>query len=198
MKVLHATVIGSAGRKDDARKMNQDLYRWMYTDARSRIEKYLKAGQYDRLHLHCGGAAWVDHICVSCFKAGMTDYMTFHMPAPFIAQHGRFSDNGPVGATANRYHERFSRVLGQNTLTSIAHTLLHPHVEMQVYNGFFPRNIGLGKAVYYMLAYTWGTGKTPRSRSGTAYTWEHSPAPAKLHVPLELLKNHYERKEEQC
>ena len=42
MSIIHATIIGSAGRKEDTIKMNKDLYKWMFTDALSRTEKFMK------------------------------------------------------------------------------------------------------------------------------------------------------------
>jgi hypothetical protein len=177
--------------------MTRDLYRWMYLDSRSRIEKFKKVHGFDKIHLHCGGAAWADHLCVSIFKAEAADYMTMHMPTTFVSQYGRFTETNHVGSTANHYHERFSRVIGTETLISIAHVLLHPNVDIEVYDGFFKRNIGLGAQVHYLLAYTWGSGKAPKSRSGTLHCWKNSPAPFRQHVPLEQLKSYYENREKQ-
>jgi len=190
MSTLHVGVIGSAGRKEDAIKMTQQVYQWMYRDASYRIVKFFQDSQHNKLHFHSGGAAWSDHLIVSLLKSGIGDGATLHLPTRFHTQYAQYTDN-PTGQAANYYHKQFTEKLGQDTLVGLAHFLLDPRVKNIVYRGFFKRNLGIAKASELLLAYTWAPGTRPKVKSGTAHTWDHSTASTKTHIPLDKLVIHY-------
>ena len=173
---MKTAIIGTAGR-DKSKTMDINLWNWMLSDASNRIT--------ESDHLVSGGAAWADHLAVELYINGECSDLTLHLPAPF--DNGRFI--GPYGSSAsaaNYYHERFSRVIGINTLHQIyraicggANVTYEP--EHSGYSGMFNRNSKVSKADN-MLAYTFGTGNVPAD-GGTLDTWNKCTG-KRVHVTL--------------
>ena len=179
-------IIGTAGRKEDARRMTADLYYRMVHDANKRI-----CEMYDpsEVILVSGGAAWADHVAVSLwlsdwgFKA-----LHLHFPAPFV--NSRFQARGErsAGAISNFYHYVFGMKMKRDrkvTLRGIQRAIDEGAVTT-VSRGFYARNRLVGD-VDAVLAYTWGESYDHPKDGGTRHTWDHSGAPVKIHVPLSSL-----------
>jgi hypothetical protein len=183
--VKNVAIIGTAGR-DYKKPMTEDLWYKMWEDASKRFAT-------DDFHLVSGGAAWADHLAVAMYLKAEVKGLTLHLPAPFDLTARKFV--GPAGSAAsaaNYYHEKFSKLLGSDTLGHIAYAIsagakVTEQPSAPGYGAMFTRNnLVAADGVHGVLAYTWGEGKVPAD-GGTKYTWDKSTAPRKVHVPLSKL-----------
>ena len=178
------TIIGTAGRNQDAARMNRNLYRRMVHAALNQILHI----PFERRVLISGGAAWADHVAVSLFLMGYSPYLNLHLPAPLREDQPRFvehPDRRDPGRIANFYHSKFTRATGQPSIAGIQRALTYGGATAKVYDGFFARNRVVGNCDV-MLAFTWGPGSQPAD-GGTANTWNNSRCPKKTHIPLQQL-----------
>ena len=174
---MRIAVIGTAGR-DKSIPMTRNLWDWMLDDARERID--------GDAHLVSGGAAWADHIAVALFLESHVPKLTLHLPAPL---QGRFIGSPKsAGSAANYYHDRFSEVVGFNSLEQIVEACtwggcdgtFEPQAEG--YGAMFSRNAKVVASSEGMLAYTFGVGDEPAD-GGTRNTWDQFNG-EKIHVSL--------------
>jgi hypothetical protein len=192
------SIIGTAGRAEDAHKLKRGSYQLMYNNAREAV----KRAQVSTLV--SGGAAWADHLAVSLFLNNEVDQLILHLPAPF--EHGQYVEGSKAGGIANYYHRKFAKTIaaevsGISTLDDIG-IAIEKGARIHVYNGFFERNLEVARSDL-ILAYTFGTadGKYMPGEpgfgdakaaglkdGGTAHTWNHAhSALAKRHVNLHTL-----------
>lgn len=191
--MIKLAVIGSAGRKDDASKMTLELYNSMYHLARLWTLRFP-----EQKVLVSGGAAFSDMLAVNLFLAGMGG-LHLYLPAPF--EDGKYVANGQRsdGSIANYYHEKFSEVIGRDSLATIQ-TAIEKGAITEVGDGFWDRNTKIAQATH-LLAFTFGSKEsevfTPdmegyRDSSiaglkpgGTSHTWQESnKALTKTHINL--------------
>ena len=171
-------IIGTAGR-DKAMPMTAELWAEMVQDAAGRV--------HAQDTLISGGAAWADHLAVHLFLEGQCARLELYLPAPF---EGRFMGPGGSSATAaNYYHERFTAVIGVDTLGQIGRAIndgavVHAQPAMAGYRGMFARNTLVAKAADAVLAYTFG--HVVATDSGTGNTWKQVVG-EKTHVSLSRL-----------
>lgn len=195
-------IIGTAGRRDDAARLNADVYARMIDDARRR---YNASPDYT---LVSGGAAWADHLAVLLFLDGTAPKLTLHLPAEF--RNGRFISRGFSNMDPARistyYHSLFSKALGRDTLAEIS-AAVEKGAQIVVTPGFKQRNSLVAQA-NVLVAYTFGQAdrETGSARTfvstdpgwrdpiaaglkdgGTADTWRKSTAGLKTHVPIASL-----------
>ncbi len=188
---LYVGIIGTAGRGADGVKMSKQLYTNMYRYANNYLDKLSLKPQ--DIQLVSGGAAWSDHVAVSLFLAHKADQLTLHLPSTFSLINGDnppcfwcTSGNQTTADAANKYHREFSQKMGGNTLDGI-NQAIDAGANIAITKGFKPRDKKIAKESELLLAFTWGDGKEPKAKSGTAYTWNHCTAPVKHHVPLKEL-----------
>jgi len=70
--IVHMAVIGTAGRKEDAFKMNASVFEKMVMHAKHTQQKTWKLPN-NKVILVSGGAAWADHVAVKLFLQGKED-----------------------------------------------------------------------------------------------------------------------------
>lgn len=197
-------IIGTAGRKDDAARLNARAWALLCSAAAT----YVAAYQPKRLV--SGGAAWADHLAVRLFLDGVAPALTLHLPASFGARgflensHDRYD----AARTANYYHRQFSQSARVPSINEITQAIAKGAV-VRVTPGFKQRNTLVAAEAQGLLAFTFGpgvaqsifepsSGTTPTGFSraalaglkegGTADTWEKaSRAHFKVHVPLARL-----------
>lgn len=203
-------IIGTAGRRDDARRITRELYDAMYEAAVAAIGEWKSSAGVS------GGAAVADHLCVRAFLEGALARLTLYLPAPFEA--GRFVPNPEIrfnpGATLNRYHAAFSERCGVDSLREIARAVEQGAV-VEVHPGFHRRNSEVAAACSHLIAFTFGSSRSVTSDreaadtfqpsdpgfrgaseaglrdGGTAHTWgECWRADIKRHVNLGRLEKH--------
>ena len=120
-----------------------------------------------------GGAAWADHLPEHTVLEGGSAAPELSLPAPF---EGRFiGPGGSSASAANYYHDRFSAVIGQDTLRQIGMAIdkgavVHAQPAMAGYRGMFARNTLVARAADSALAYTFGD--VVATDSGTGNTWK--------------------------
>jgi hypothetical protein len=199
-------VIGSAGRGNDAARIDRALYDAMYAETLAAMSDF---GTRD---LVSGGAALADHLAVRAFVEGEASSLTLFLPAAF--SNGRYEerrgDRNDPGATTNRYHAGFSRSCGVDGLGEIAEAIRKgAHVE--VHRGFKNRNLEVAAASTYLLALTFGSAAAPEDigpddagfgdfalaglkDGGTAHTWGQAwKCDRKRHVSLTWLETRPDR-----
>lgn len=186
---IKISIIGTAGRKDDADRLNKHIFKKMVKRADSYLQNMLITNNmsYKNIELVSGGAAYSDHIAVLLFLKYIDEglRLTLHLPCKF--KHGAF-----VGDTktyknakyANNYHNNFSKKCKINSLADIQKAI-DKGAKAKSYNGFHERNDQVAKT-NYMLAFTFGTNGTPK-KGGTSYTWNKSDCPYKTHVTIQDL-----------
>lgn len=203
-------IIGTAGRRDDADKL--DARAWLLM--RQAAQAYVTA--YRPQRLVSGGAAWADHLAVRLFLEGLAGRLdglkpalVLHLPAPlgragFV---GNPRDRMDPAGVANYYHKRFSERVQTDTIAEINLAIAKGAV-VRVTPGFKQRNSLVAAQAQGLLAFTFGPGTaqsvfTPSSGAptgygradlaglkdgGTADTWGKSArARFKVHVPLARL-----------
>lgn len=193
-------VIGSAGRRDDAVRMNRRLYDAMHAELAAAVRAWGAAACVS------GGAAFADHLAVRAFLEGLVGDLVLFLPARFAC--GRYAEGAAAndaGRTANRYHRAFSRACGLDSGAELAEAVRRG-ARVEVHAGFKRRNLEVAAACTHMLAFTFGAVREPvdlregdagfRSAAlaglkdgGTAHTWgECWKADAKRHVSLAWLE----------
>ena len=174
-------IIGTAGRILDAKRLTAAHFTAMC----EHTEKLLQEHGLDvpDRHFVSGGAAWADHVAVRLFLQSRAAKLTLHLPTPFYK--AGYYCLSPYGLTANRLHHAFSTATQSSSLGELVKAL-NRGAERTVSNGFKARNIFVGQCDM-LIAYTFGTGSQPKEESGTRHCWDHSTAPVKIHVPLDIM-----------
>lgn len=180
-------IIGTAGRKDDAAKINLEMARFMYKAARDIIRNELKLSpQY--IMLVSGGAACADSMAVKLYLAGEAKGLKLELPAKYTA--GRFEEN-ETGKTCNYYHQLFQKSTGLDSLGDIQKAIQQGAVAV-THNGFLTRNLEVAKS-NILIAMTFGN-EHQLKQGGTEHTWSHfftSKAKKAYHINLNNRKTYF-------
>lgn len=185
---MKLAIIGTAGRKDDAPKLTRDSFVAM---SKATKEVFTK---HDIISwLVSGGAAWADHIAVRAYLKGYVPNLTLHFPCDWDKKKKRFKDSGVVdyktnpGGTANYYHDKFSKVVGIESLKDI-HDAIKKGAFVYVTHGFMERNTKVAQEADAVLAMTFGSGAYIKD-GGTSdtvkkYFDRHLESPIAYHFDL--------------
>jgi hypothetical protein len=171
MPEITLAIIGTAGRKDDAKRLTTNHFKAMCLVASGLIEQ-INESNYPITTLVSGGAAWADHSAVRLFLDKKVPHLRIFMPAAW--EDGSYHDNGNKdayenpGGTANHYHKLFQQNTGINSLTEILIAKSHGAELIPVLRGFHARNALVAKSDF-ILACTFGDGKMVKE-GGTADT----------------------------
>lgn len=178
-RTLRVAVIGTAGRQDDAAKINASLYAAMEADLAERIARIRATYPQRRICLVSGGAAVADHLAVRAHLAGLSDSLTLHLPAPFEPQDQgddavkTFRENRgrqDAGRTANHYHRQFGISVFDDwtqPFAEIARAIApqagdrHAPAHVVVTPGFKQRNSKVAEEADLLIAYTFGSRRPP-------------------------------------
>ena len=185
---MKVSIIGTAGKRDDAPRMSLSLYKKMVRTAESWIKG--RVDSWRQVHLVSGGAAWADHVAISLYKLHPEARLTLHLPCPWDHAHQKFLDSGErdfklnPGGTSNFYHREFSDKVGSDTLRGIHEVVSSgaPEVTIVEGKGLFERNAKVAKSEV-ILAFTFGVGDTPKD-GGTRYTWDLASHAERVHFSL--------------
>ena len=136
-----------------------------------------------------GGAAFADHVAVRLFLDGKVQGLKLRLPAKI--KDGKYvGDKGTAGGTANFYHEKFSKLLGVNTVAEIEEAIAkgaEVTYEKELSNkAMFDRNKKVAAESNSMIAYTYGEGTEPAD-SGTKDTWDTAKYSDKTHVQIDKI-----------
>lgn len=167
------SIIGTAFRKDDAKRCSKEIFQAMCIVANGLINQ-CKEINYPISTLVSGGAAGADHVAVSLFLEKKVPYLRLFLPCEFVG--GSFKDNGNAdpfknpGATANYYHRQFQKTTGINSLTQLQIVVAEGAELINVAKGFHARNALVAKSDF-LLAMTFGNENQVKD-GGTAHTVE--------------------------
>ncbi|MHB1955641.1 MAG: hypothetical protein ACYCOU_18045 [Sulfobacillus sp.] len=156
-------IIGTAGRKHFIDWLNQEVFDYMYSSAAEFIGKKV-SGEWSRVHLVSGGAAWADHVAVRLFLSHPDAKLSLFIPAAW--KNGKFESK-----TANWYHELFEKKTGIHSLAEIEECRVKGAV-LKNYDGFRARDLKIGTKSEWLLAFTFDE-KEPMT-GGTGYTWKNA------------------------
>lgn len=177
------SIIGSAGRKNDANIVSLDLYNKLLSKAEQIITEEFKLNWQD-ITLVSGGAAFCDHLAVSLFNKYHDNIqkLILYLPCKYDRSKERYHDNGQSqwfnnpGRTSNYYHDNFIRKTGINSLKELGNLINNDKV---IFNepddkskGFHARNSLVAKS-NYMIAFTGGSDSLDNlTIGGTSDTWK--------------------------
>jgi hypothetical protein len=178
-------LIGTAGRKEDGRKLTKESWDQLLADAEQRVRP--------EDTLVSGGAAWADHIAVRLFLDGKVKGLKLFLPSEVAWDHGWFA--GPpksAASAAQYYHEQFSKVIGTNSIRDLLDAInkgaeVEYEPSSQGYKAMFDRNKKVAAAADSSLAYTFGPSKSRPKDGGTLDTWNQISGEQKIHVPIDGL-----------
>ena len=165
-------IVGTAGRKEDAKRLTTNHFKAMCLVAEGLLEQ-INESNYPITHLVSGGAAWADHVAVRLFLDKKAPGLRIFMPAAW--EDGSYHDNGSKdawenpGGTANHYHKLFQQNTGVNSLSDIVIAQAHGAELIPVLKGFHARNALVAKSDF-ILACTFGKERFVKAGSGTEDT----------------------------
>ena len=204
-ELVRVSIIGTAGRKDDANRMTAALFDQMCAKALDLITSDLNL-DIRKVVLVSGGAAWSDHVAVKLFISSLVKVqqrteqiseqnneetksfagLNLHLPCGFDSQLSKAVDNGSFdwrmnpGRLMNRLHSEFGSKLGYSTLEEIP-TAVELGAQLCVYPGFHARNRTVSSSPY-CIAFSWSKTNEPDD-GGTKFTWKLCKG-QKVHVSL--------------
>lgn len=152
---MKLAIIGTAGRKSDAERLDINVWRQM----RAITQRFIKQ-QEGLKSLISGGAAWADHLAVDAFLCGHCPALTICLPCKWDSEQMKFYDTRVFdwrinpGGTSNHYHRKFSLAIKENSLIEI-HNAINLGAEVIVEHGFKERNSLVARADI-LLAFTYG------------------------------------------
>lgn len=164
------SIIGTAGRKDDADRLSKQHFDAMCTIAIGVIDECARIN-YPITTLVSGGAAWADHVAAKLYLDNKVPNLRLYLPCAFDG--GSYYDNGKKGienpgGTCNYYHHKFRRLTNINSLTQLLIAKNRGAELINVEKGFYARNAMVAKSDF-LLAMTFGNGAEVKA-GGTAHT----------------------------
>ncbi len=164
-------IVGTAGRKDDAKKLSKKHFEAMCCIAEGLLEQ-LAESNYPISHLVSGGAAWADHVAVRLFLDKKAPHLRLFLPATW--EGNAYADTGErdpfknPGGTANYYHKLFQSATLIHSLYEIQVAKQQGAELIPVAKGFYARNALVAKSDF-LLACTFGNEHEVKD-GGTADT----------------------------
>lgn len=185
------SIIGTAGRKEDAGKVDKKLFEQMNKVA-ERIIKEVFGLDNENVTLVSGGAAVADHVAVSLYigsqhsdgPPGPYRGIHIHLPCAWDADRKRASEKTYEGRTMNSLHERFSKDTDQDSL-HLLHTVRYLGGSIVEHKGFNERNSIVAQS-RFLIAFTWGDDEIPKP-GRTLHTWKEARRGFKVHIQLSKL-----------
>lgn len=176
MPEISLAIVGTAGRKDDAKRLTRKHFEAMCLVASGLLEQ-INESNYPITHLVSGGAAWADHVAVRLFLDKKVPNLRLFIPAEW--DNGAFETKSSQsvqnrdytsdpGSTANYYHKLFQQNTGINGLSDIQIAKAHGAELYCCRGGFHGRNAMVAKSDF-ILAITFGD-KNMVKEGGTADT----------------------------
>ena len=176
MPEISLAIVGTAGRKDDAKRLTRKHFEAMCLVASGLLEQ-INESNYPITHLVSGGAAWADHVAVKLFLDKKVPNLRLFIPSEwddgaFETKSSQSVQNrdytSDPGSTANYYHKLFQQNTGINGLSDIQIAKAHGAELYCCRGGFHGRNAMVAKSDF-ILACTFGD-KNMVKEGGTADT----------------------------
>ena len=166
---MRIAIVGTSGRGDnnETENMTSELYAKMLEIA----EQYLLKAQEldDAVSLISGGAAWSDHLAVSLHLKYKVP-LILHLPCKFTDKFvpgDNSSKQWGTAKTANELHQKFSAVVGFDSLAQLEQV---QKTAIKYGQGFLARNTQIVENADWLLAFSWSTSDK-KITGGTGDTW---------------------------
>lgn len=176
---MKISIIGSAGRNEDANTLSVEIFNKMYIACKNFIIDVINLNQlsFSDIELVSGGSAWSDHLAVLLFLEYHTKglLLTLHLPTNFKNTEFEYDR---YGYTLNQLHQEFSKKCNIDSFSQIYQSITQG-ANINVYKGFFERNKYVAKTDI-LLAFTFG--KNGPKPGGTKDTWNKCPSQNKIHI----------------
>ena len=162
---VRVAVIGTAGRQDDAKRVQGSAFAWMLDKTRQQLASWKLSNR--QITLVSGASAWADHVAVRLFlEAAKTDDpfagLQLHLPCAFDDNRKLFDPQNRSGATLNSLHRQCSSACNFNSLSDIA-SARELGAELTVHKGgFLARNTHVAKADRVIAFTFWPGNPTDR------------------------------------
>lgn len=158
-------IAGSAGRKDDAKKLSKKHFESMILVASGLIEE-LSNNNYPISTIISGGAAWADFVAIQLFLDKKVNNLRLFLPCEWESGSFLSKKEKDEGSILNYYHKQFQMVTGINSLTKMQ-IAKNEGAEFISCRGFYARNYLVAKSDF-LLAMTFGNGAEVKS-GGTSH-----------------------------
>ena len=165
-------ICGTAGRKEDGKKLSKQYFESMVIVANGLLEQ-CEENNYKITTLVSGGAAWSDFVAVHLYLNNKVPNLRLFLPAEW--EDGSFKDTGQkdsthnAGGTCNYYHKLFQNTTRINSLSQMQVAKLKGAEFIVVDKGFYARNYLVAKSSDFLLAMTFGNGSQIKLKSGTEH-----------------------------
>jgi hypothetical protein len=161
---VNVGIIGTAGRREDAARINREFYLLMKQAVRNILRELPR-----EITLVSGGAAVADHIAVQLFIECADYRLDLHLPAPFVdGKYQECRQQADPGRTANYWHRIFASSCHVQSLSEIA-IVLSSGANATVSSGFSARNAKVAAQADLLIALTFGQQNVVK-KGGTAKT----------------------------
>jgi hypothetical protein len=164
-------IVGTAGRLSRF-DYGPDEYKSMIANAQKTYQTLGKPP------IISGGASLSDHMAVHIFLMAPFSWevnLTLYLPAKWDHEKCQYEETSE-GKSSNRYHRRFSKMVGINSLRELDHVIQCKGVTTIVKPGFKNRNTLIAEKCAYMLAFTHYSLTIPDT-PGTLDTWNKFTGP---------------------
>lgn len=151
--MIKIAVIGTAGRKEDAKKINRSLY----FQALMSVGDIILSYGTDDIMLVSGAAAFADHMAVSTFEGFEGIKLRLHLPAKLTFTGFEELSKNPLdaGRVSNYYHNMFSESCHIDSLGQLRAAIKNG-AEAVVTPGFKNRNTKVAMEADVVIALTFG------------------------------------------
>lgn len=152
MTTTRIAIIGTAGQKTT---LSKTLYEKMAMKALDIIHSIQPDS--NKVHLISGGAAWSDHVAVNLYLNNKFAGLTLHLPCK-VDELLEKSSPSHYAKTTIDLHTKFSKAIKQDTIAQIKDAVQNKGAVVTSSNGFYPRNLLVGRHVDVVIAFSWGRG----------------------------------------
>ena len=178
------SIIGTAGRDENNDKLNLEIYNKALNKSKEIIENTFKLDP-NNVMLISGGAAWMDQISVNLFHEGYSKKAKLYIPCEWDFKYHQFKrtyKDGDCARPANYYHEKFTKIIGKNTLQEIEEATKKGLELDTSMPGFKQRNSSVAKSDY-IISFTWYDSPN----GGTKDTWDKAKTKNKININMNEL-----------
>ncbi len=152
-------IIGTAGRAEDGKKLNKEIFDAMVKVAHNFLNK-----GYEIDTLVSGGSSYSDHCAVRIFNGGLVRNLILHISCKWNDENMEYVDTGKFdwrtnpGGTLNFYHLKFSHNIQIDSLMDINYSITNKTLPAKVIvtPGLMERNTKVAEDSDYLLAMTFG------------------------------------------
>jgi hypothetical protein len=163
---MKLAIIGTAGRKDDAKKLSANSMKIMKKAVITFLKEHAPKDQ--KVQLVSGGAAWADHVAVQLFlNYPNRTKLKLHLPCKFRAElHPGYLDTKEFnfrtnpGGTCNYYHQKCGNQVYASKYATLKEIekAINAGADVEITHGLHARNSKVAQEADWLIAFTFGNG----------------------------------------